>query len=148
MLEELKKSTQSSMYDSLTSMAQYSLVQRLKHTLVLLTVCPQASPTSDIGQIITAIIILPLLWWWCSQCMGLYPITENTTGSSCTIMVLHYSQGGTLDGTVRGRGVARILGKGVLSMRMRIARTNLATPTYEMGRSKLKLSQRMRSDSS
>ena len=80
--------------------------------------------------------------------MGLYPITENTTGSSCTIMVLHCSQGGTLDGTVRGRGVARILGKGVLSMRARIARTNLAMPTYEMERLKFKLSQRMRSDGS
>ena len=42
------------------------------------------------------------------------------------------------------RGVARILGKGVLIMRVQI----LATHTYEMERSKFKLSQRMRSDGS
>ena len=42
------------------------------------------------------------------------------------------------------RCVARILGKGVLSMRAQI----LATPTYEMERSKFKLSQRTRSDGS
>ena len=42
------------------------------------------------------------------------------------------------------RGVARILGKGVLSMRAQI----LAMPTYEMERSKFKSSQRTCSDGS
>ena len=40
------------------------------------------------------------------------------------------------------RGVARILGKGVLSMRAQM----LATRTYEMERSKFELSRRTRSD--
>ena len=48
------------------------------------------------------------------------------------------------------RGVARILGKGVLTiLYAREARAQiLATPTYEMERSKFKLSQRTRSDGS
>ena len=50
--------------------------------------------------------------------------------------------------TAISRGVARILGKGGAEYAREARAQILATPTYEMERSKFKLSQRTRSDDS